>query len=108
MQQEILRNCCRENRKILRKHPVTPKIRINKPKLREILCWTKINLLLNEDIFVEDIVSIIGLMNKLIDWNLKIILRFIIKESTYTLLYQQIGSDYEYNQNISNRFFYWS
>jgi len=64
MQQETVRNRRREKSKILRKVPVTPKIRNIKPKPKSIFCVRRYSVLLNEDIFVEDIKRIVRLKNK--------------------------------------------
>jgi len=64
MQQETVRNRRREKSKILRKVPVTPKIRNIKPKPKSIFSVRRYSVLLNEDIFVEDIKRIVRLKNK--------------------------------------------
>ncbi len=55
MQQESVRNCRREKSKILRKQPVTPKIKNTKAKPKTHCRSAKASVLINEDIFVEDI-----------------------------------------------------
>ncbi len=64
MQQETVRNRRREKSKILRKVPVTPKIRNTKSKLKLIFSIIKFSVLINEDIFVEDIKRTVRLANK--------------------------------------------
>jgi hypothetical protein len=69
MQQETVRNRRREKSKILRKVPVTPKIINTKPKSKLILSSMRSSVLLNEDIFLEDIERTVRLTNKSIQNN---------------------------------------